>query len=488
MRVQGGDSSNLSIYAHEEAFVSREIAAAEAPDMSRRSAPRRREGTRREEDGAVGLDAEAARELKARDNITNWPYLAQIYLVIAAAIAGALALNAEIDVRGWAWEWKILVDAVAILIIGAAQHQFGGAIHEGTHFLLFKNRKLNEVASDWLAAFPIYTSTYQFRIHHLAHHQFVNDPERDPDIAQLKESGHWLDFPVPPIELVWALVKSLSPLKLLMFTIFRAKYSAVGFDQHAYIDPESKGSKWPLRAGIIYAVAVPIATAEAIRLGYPATGSVLLAAATVVTIAYLLLVPEKAFSQTRLAPVISHRATMVSRVAYFAIVYGVVTALTVSGLAPSAWRNFTLYWVLPLFTSFPLFMMLRQWVQHGNADRGRYTNTRVFLSNPVIAYAVFPWGMDYHLPHHLMASVPHYNLKRLHELLLADPVYREKGVVLQGFFVGGRDGPSAFEALGPDHAPRNGERAYVDNAALEYAELRDAEAIAREAARSAGSS
>jgi fatty acid desaturase len=195
-------------------------------------------------------------------------------------------------------------------------------------------------------------------------------------------------------------------------------------------------------------------------------------------------VPDKAFAQSRLAPVISHRATMLSRVAYFALLYGTITALTVTGVVPDAWRYFTLYWVLPLFTSFPLFMMLRQWVQHGNADRGRYTNTRVFLTNPLIAYAVFPWGMDYHLPHHLMASVPHYNLKRLHELMLADPEYREKGVVLNGFFFG-TDGPSVLGALGPDHAPGAGERVYVDNAALEYAELRDAEAIAREAARSA---
>lgn len=449
-------------------------------------APLRPEARRRGEEGASSLDAEAVRELKARDNVTNWPYLAQIYLVIAATIAGAIALNAEIAARGWAWEWTLLVNAIAILVLGATQHQFGGAIHEGTHFLLFKNRKLNELASDWLAAFPIYTSTYQFRIHHLAHHQFVNDPERDPDIAQLKESGHWLDFPIPPIELLWSFLKRLSPVRLLMFTIFRAKYSAVGFDEHAYIDPNEQGSKWPLRAGILFAVAAPIATAELIRLGYPLLGSALLAVSAVVVITYLLLVPEKAFTQTRLAPVISHRATMISRVVYFAILYGTITALTVSGVVSDAWRYFTLYWVVPLFTSFPLFMMLRQWVQHGNADRGRYTNTRVFLTNPLIDYAVFPWGMDYHLPHHLMASVPHYNLKRLHELLLADPVYREKGVVLHGFFVGS-EGPSALTALGPDHAPGAGERAYVDNAALEYAELRDAEAIAREAARSANS-
>ncbi|MDQ8698055.1 fatty acid desaturase [Hyphomicrobium sp. LHD-15] len=429
-----------------------------------------------------GADSEAVRDLKARDNTTNWLHLLQIYAVIAITIALAIEANEWIDEMGYGWGWIVAVNTMAALVLGAAQHQFGGAIHEGTHFLLFKNRKLNEVASDWLAAFPIYTSTYQFRLHHLAHHQFVNDPERDPDIAQLKESGHWLDFPVPSIELLWGFLKRLSPVKLFLFTVFRAKYSAVGFDEHAYIDPAAQGSKWPLRVGILYAVAAPIATVELIRFVDARLGCAVLIASTIVAIAYLLLAPESAFTQTRLAPVISHRATMLSRVVYFAILYGTLTYLTVSGIAP-AWKYFNLYWVIPLFTSFPLFMMLRQWVQHGNADRGRYTNTRVFLTGPLVRYAVFPWGMDYHLPHHLMASVPHYNLKRLHELLLADPTYREKGVVLHGFFASS-EGPSALEALGPAHAPASRERAYVDNAALEYAELRDANGIAREAARS----
>jgi fatty acid desaturase len=62
---------------------------------------------------------------------------------------------------------------------------------------------------DWFAAFPILTTTYHFRLHHLAHHQFVNDPERDPDISQLHESEHWLDFPITHVEMLWALLKQV---------------------------------------------------------------------------------------------------------------------------------------------------------------------------------------------------------------------------------------------------------------------------------------
>jgi fatty acid desaturase len=234
---------------------------------------------------------------------------------------------------------------------------------------------------------------------------------------------------------------------------------------------------------ILSAVAVPFVVGHLATNGEAKAAEGVLIVSWLATVAILLAMPESWYASTRLEPVISHRATLIGRVTYLALLYGVVSAVDLTGLGPG-WHWFVLYWIVPLFTSFPLFMMLRQWVQHGNADRGRYTNTRVFLSGPLVRYAVFPWGMDYHLPHHLMASVPHYNLKRLHELMLRDPAYREKGVVLHGFFLSGEEGPSALAALGPDHAPATREKAYVDNAALEYAELRDAAGIAREAARS----
>ena len=94
--------------------------------------------------------------------------------------------------------------------------------------MLFANRKLNELASDWLAALPILTTTYHYRLHHLAHHQFVNDPERDPDISQLHESDHWLDFPITHVEVLWALLKQLWLPNLFRYTITRASYGSLG--------------------------------------------------------------------------------------------------------------------------------------------------------------------------------------------------------------------------------------------------------------------
>ena len=162
-----------------------------------------------------------------------------------------------------------------------------------------------------------------------------------------------------------------------------------------------------------------------------------------------------------------------------ALLYGALT-LTEIGTGAPVWGYFLLFWILPLFTTFPLFMVLREWLQHGNADRGRYTNSRIFLVNPFVRYAVFPWGMDYHLPHHLFASVPHYKLKDLHELLRRDPEYAEKGMVVEGWSRPRSNGrPTVVDVLGPDYAPEDRE-VHVDDATLEHADINDKAAIARQ--------
>ncbi|MBC7830755.1 MAG: fatty acid desaturase [Hyphomicrobium sp.] len=425
--------------------------------------------------------AEEVQSLKARNNLTNWKHLARIYLVIAAAVTGAVWAIEAARAGELSWWWTVPVTLVAITVIGASQHQFGGAIHEGTHYMLFADRKLNELASDWLAAFPILTTTYHFRLHHLAHHQFVNDPERDPDISQLRESDHWLDFPITHVEILWSLLRQLWIPNLFRYTITRARYSSMGQGHNPYSDPERPGTIRPLRAGILFAVGAPLIIIPLTVMGYALAVAIVLPLMWAVVVAILAKLPEESFPYTRLAPVIPLRYIGIGRVTYLALLYGVLSAVQLAGWGP-AWAYFGLLWLVPVFTAFPLFMILRQWVQHGNADRGRYTNTRVFLVGPLVRYAVFPWGMDYHLPHHLMASVPHYNLKQLHEIMLRDPEYREKGVIVEGYFGEENDHghPTAMGVLGEAQGPKAAEAAYVDNAAIEYADVADPAGIARE--------
>lgn len=437
------------------------------------------------EQGAARLARQSPAEvqaLKARNNTTNWLYLARIYAVIALTIAGAVWVIEASMSGAISWWWSIPSTLAAIVVIGASQHQFGGAIHEGTHHILFANRTLNEVASDWLAAFPILTTTYHYRLHHLAHHQFVNDPERDPDISQLHESNHWLDFPITHVEMLWALLKQLWLPNLFRYTVTRARYSSMGGGHNPYADPDHPGTIRPVRAGIVFAIGAPAIVIPLTMLGNWLAVAIVLPAMWAAVVAILWRLPDDAYPKPRLASVIPVRLLSISRVTYLALLYGAVSAVQLAGWGP-AWAYFAILWLVPAFTTFPLFMILRQWVQHGNADRGRYTNTRVFLVGPLVRYAVFPWGMDYHLPHHLMASVPHYNLKRLHEILLRNPEYREKGVIVEGYFGDDENADghaTALGVLGEKYAPKALEQAYVDNATLEHADVADAAGIARE--------
>src|SRR5947208_724194 len=100
--------------------------------------------------------------------------------------------------------------------------------------------------------FPLFSSTHHYRLQHLAHHQFVNDPDRDPDISQLKTSGHWFDFPVERKPLIRKFLNQLNPLRLFRFMRIRAAYNATGTDKNLYLMKGKKPSKVAVRIGLAY--------------------------------------------------------------------------------------------------------------------------------------------------------------------------------------------------------------------------------------------
>src|SRR5439155_1586762 len=146
------------------------------------------------------------------------------------------------------------------------------------------------------------------------------------------------------------------------------------------------------------------------------------------------LIPERLYFQSRLHAVVSSRVTTIMRMTYITLVF---TAVAWATLLTGEWvaLYYLMLWVVPVFTSFSFFMLLRQIVQHGNGDRGWLTNTRVFFVHRIIHFAVFPMGQDYHLPHHLFATVPHYRLGELHRFLLEYPEYRKQGTIVEGYFL-----------------------------------------------------
>src|SRR5687768_9634286 len=167
------------------------------------------------------------KSLCVADNWTNAWYLARTWLFLIAVMGTAMYLFTVIDDNDYPWLWNVPVALIAIALVGAGQHQLTGLAHEASHSTLFKNKKVNDLVSDWFCMFPIFSTTHHYRLQHIAHHQFTNDPERDPDVSQLKTSGHWLPFPMLKREFVHTVVKQLWPLNLFRYMRIRAMYNAV---------------------------------------------------------------------------------------------------------------------------------------------------------------------------------------------------------------------------------------------------------------------
>jgi len=100
----------------------------------------------------------------------------------------------------------------------------------------------------------------------------------------------------------------------------------------------------------------------------------------------------------------------------------VFLALTVAGV-PVLY----LTWVLAYIFILPLVSRIRQVAEHGAVpdlySTDARNNTRSVRSNGLMRALFSPHGVNWHLEHHLMPSVPIYNLGRLHRLLAAKGAY-----------------------------------------------------------------
>lgn len=83
---------------------------------------------------------------------------------------------------------------VVIMWIGARQHALAILMHESTHYLLFKNRRLNAIVSEVFLAWPLFITTRTYRGSHFAHHRHVNS-EKDPDLLRKQSSASEWEFP-----------------------------------------------------------------------------------------------------------------------------------------------------------------------------------------------------------------------------------------------------------------------------------------------------
>ncbi len=87
---------------------------------------------------------------------------------------------------------------LAVIIIGARMHALAILMHDATHFRFLKNRKWNDLVSNYFIMYPIFTSIEKYRKNHLEHHKHLNT-EDDPDwVAKLTKRA--FQFPKTKFE------------------------------------------------------------------------------------------------------------------------------------------------------------------------------------------------------------------------------------------------------------------------------------------------
>jgi fatty acid desaturase len=124
----------------------------------------------------AGTDARAVRPILARSDRKGLLRLT-IHLALIAASSGAIHTFRHSP---------LLIPAMILQGIFIAY--LFAPLHEGVHITAFRTRWLNEAVS-WLSGLAIMWNATHFRYSHLAHHRFIQDPTRDPELFSPKPTN-----------------------------------------------------------------------------------------------------------------------------------------------------------------------------------------------------------------------------------------------------------------------------------------------------------
>jgi fatty acid desaturase len=130
--------------------------------------------------------------------------------------------------------------------------------------------------------------------------------------------------------------------------------------------------------------------------------------------------------QTRDIPVLTARL----RLAAFA-------GLFVASIALGFWKHLLLYWAVPLLTAFLAVRYLRMAAEHYGVRREDVlSETRTVIAPLWQLILLAPWGLNYHLEHHLYPGITCFNLAKAHRILMTRPPYAETAQITYGYFRG----------------------------------------------------
>ena len=111
--------------------------------------------------------------------------------------------------------------------------------------------------------------------------------------------------------------------------------------------------------------------------------------------------------------------------------------LIAASIALGFWKILLLYWIVPLLTVFLAIRYLRNVAEHYAVEHEHVLNESRTVMAPVWElWLIAPWGLNYHLEHHLFPSVPCFRLGELHRLLMTREPYPQIAHITRGYFSG----------------------------------------------------
>jgi fatty acid desaturase len=397
-------------------------------------------------------------QLRRVDNFTNLYYLLFEYACLATIVATAVVFAESRAAWGLGWWWNVPVFATAIVLIGAIQHRLAGLGHEASHYSFMKNRLLNDLVPDLFCMFPLMTTVHFYRLFHMAHHQFTNDPSRDPDLQNLGHGKRAAEFPMTRARFIRVIYFALvvAPIRFLRYQWAYFEVNTLGQGRNVYVDgdknrvpdvPPRSLPRLGTALGISYVLGLNALTLYLTATGQPRWLIPAGVLAFVLAAGVTALLPGWALFRSPFRQAYSPRVGSVIRLGFFTIMLEVLSHLRWATGGSSA-LYFSLLWLVPMISSFMFFMFLRDVYQHSNADDGRLTNSRVFFTDPFTRWAVFVYGQDMHIPHHLFPAIPHYRLRDLHDLLRHDHgAYRQLVVETHGTFRDPQGRPTILDEM-----------------------------------------
>ena len=116
---------------------------------------------------------------------------------------------------------------------------------------------------------------------------------------------------------------------------------------------------------------------------------------------------------------------------------GLYLALALSLTWFGGWALFALLWLAPILLVLPMIMRLRSIAEHFAVPNDHALNaTRTIRCGWLEAFLLAPHQVNYHLDHHLQASVSFAELPKLHQQFAEVPGYQGKAWINDGYFFG----------------------------------------------------